>query len=61
VGHTVYVAIDGKAASRSVVPGLAHNGYVAVTGDLKPGELAIVRGNERLRPDQDIKVIRQMQ
>ena len=61
MGHTVYVAIDGKAASRSVVPGLAHNGYVAVTGDLKPGELAIVRGNERLRPDQDIKVIRQMQ
>jgi membrane fusion protein (multidrug efflux system) len=60
-GHTVYVAVDGKAIPRSVQPGLAHNGYVAVTGDLKPGELAIVRGNERLRPDQDIKVIRQMQ
>jgi RND family efflux transporter MFP subunit len=60
-GQTVYLALDGKAVPRAVQPGLAHNGYVAVTGELKPGDLAIVRGNERLRPDQDIKVIREIQ
>ena len=60
-GQTVFVALDGKAIPRGVQSGLAYNGYVAVTGELKPGELAIVRGNERLRPQQDIQVIRQLQ
>jgi len=60
-GQTVYLAVDGKAVPRQIQSGLAHNGYVAVTGGLNPGDLAIVRGNERLRPDQAIKVIRQLQ
>lgn len=60
-GQTVFVAVDGKAVPRNVETGLAHSGYVAVTGDLKPGDLAIVRGNERLRPDQPIKIIREIQ
>lgn len=60
-GQTVFVAAEGKALPRKVVAGLAYNGYVAVTGDLKPGDLAIVRGNERLRPEQAVKVIRQLQ
>ena len=60
-GQTVFLAVDGKAVPRSVKPGLAYSGYVAITGDLKAGDLAIVRGNERLRPDQAIKIIRQMQ
>ena len=60
-GQTVYLAIDGKAVPRAIESGMAYNGYVAVTGDLKAGDLAIVRGNERLQPDQAIKVIRQIQ
>ena len=30
---------------------------VAVRGDLKPGEAVVIRGNERLRPGQAVKVV----
>ena len=57
-GQVVYLARDGQALSRPVEAGLAHQGYVAVTGDLAPGDLAVVRGNERLRDGQAVRVIR---
>ena len=57
-GQVVYLARDGKAHSRAVETGLAHQGYVAVTGELAPGDLAVVRGNERLRDGQAVRVIR---
>ena len=57
-GQVVYLARDGKALSRPVETGLAHQGYVAVRGDLAPGDLAVVRGNERLRDGQAVRVIR---
>lgn len=60
-GMVVYLAIDDKAVSRPVKPGLAYSGYVAVDGDLQPGDQAIVRGNERLRDGQPIRIIRKQQ
>ena len=58
MGQAVYLAVEGKAEMRPVRIGQAHQGYVAVEGDLPPGALAIVRGNERLQPGQDVRVVR---
>ncbi len=57
-GQVVYLARDGKAVSYPVQTGLAHKGYVAVTGELAPGDLAVVRGNERLTDGQTVRIIR---
>ena len=57
-GQVVYLVRDGKALSRPVETGLAHQGYVAVTGELAPGDLTVVRGNERLRDGQAVRIIR---
>ena len=57
-GQVVYLARDGQAISRPVEAGLAHQGYVAVTGELAAGDLAVVRGNERLRDGQAVRIIR---
>ncbi len=57
-GQVVYLARDGMAHGRPVEAGLAHQGYVAVTGELAPGDLAVVRGNERLRDGQAVRIIR---
>ncbi len=39
-----------------VVLGVAKGSYVQVEGDLKPDQLVITKGNERIRPDQDVKI-----
>ena len=57
-GQVVYLARDGTALSRPVETGLAHKGYVAVTGELAPGDLAVVRGNERLTDGQAVRILR---
>ena len=57
-GQVVYLARDGKAVQHPVETGLAHKGYVAVTGELAPGDLAVVRGNERLMDGQAVRIIR---
>jgi len=60
-GEMVFLAVEGKAVSTPVQSGLAHSGFVAVEGKLKAGDLAIVRGNERLRDGQDIRILRKHQ
>jgi membrane fusion protein (multidrug efflux system) len=60
-GQVVFVVLEGKAVRRLVQTGLAHQGFVAVKGNLKVGDLAIVRGNERLRDGQAVKVVRKLQ
>ncbi len=57
-GPVVYLARDGQAVSRPVKTGLAHKGYVAVTGELALGDLVVVRGNERLADGQAVRIIR---
>lgn len=60
-GAQVFVAQQDKATSRPVQVGVPYNGYVAVEGQLAPGELVIVRGNERLREGQAIRVLRKQE
>jgi multidrug efflux system membrane fusion protein len=60
-GQVVFLAVEGKAVSRPVKAGLAYNNLIAVEGELRPGDLAVVRGNERLREGQDVRVVRKHQ
>jgi RND family efflux transporter MFP subunit len=48
-----------KARPVSVQLGAAWEGYLQVTGDLKPGESVVVQGNERLRPGQAVVIVRE--
>ncbi|NQV83464.1 MAG: efflux RND transporter periplasmic adaptor subunit [Rhodospirillales bacterium] len=50
----VYLAFDGKADIRPVSLGEAVGSRFIVLGGLVPGDLVVVRGNERLRPGQPI-------
>jgi RND family efflux transporter MFP subunit len=52
----VYIAADGKANIRPVQTGAAVGGRFEVLSGVTPGELAVIRGNERLRPDQDVTI-----
>ncbi len=45
---------DSKAFPVSVMVEGYHDGSAAVSGDLKAGDMVVVRGNERLRPGQDV-------
>jgi len=51
----VYAAIDGKAVATPLVLGVAVGDRLEIKSGLAAGALVVVRGNERLRPDQDIK------
>ena len=53
-GWTVFVAADGKAQPRPIEIGVALGDRYEVLSGLAPGDLVVVRGNERLRPGQDI-------
>ncbi len=60
-GTVVYVANGEMVAMRPVKTGMAYQGLVAVEGDLQPGDLVVVRGNERLRDGQAVRIIRKQQ
>ncbi len=51
----VFVVEDGVARMRPVDLAEAVGGRFEVVRGLKPGELAVVRGNERLRPEQKVR------
>ncbi len=53
-GAIVFIAKDGKAVLRPVELGGPVNNRLVVISGLKAGELAVIRGNERLRPGQDL-------
>ena len=54
MGDSVFVVEDGIANPRPVVLGEAAGTRFAVLSGLAPGELVVVRGNERLRPGQPV-------
>ncbi len=54
-GWIVFTDADGKAMPRPVEIGTAIEDRFEVISGLKPGDLAVVRGNERLRPGQAIE------
>ena len=49
----------GKARAVPVQVGVASGRLIQVKGNLKRGEHVVIRGNERLRPGQDV-VIREI-
>lgn len=53
-GWTVFVADEGKAQPRQVQIGVPAGDRYEVLSGLAPGDMVVVRGNERLRPGQDI-------
>lgn len=53
-GWQVFVAEDGKAQPRTVEIGVPIGDRYEVLSGLAPGDTVVVRGNERLRPGQDI-------
>ncbi|MCP5365893.1 MAG: efflux RND transporter periplasmic adaptor subunit [Hyphomicrobiales bacterium] len=52
--NIVFVVVGGQAKIRPVELGEAVGPRFQVTGGLKPGDVVVVRGNERLRPNQDV-------
>ncbi len=55
-GRVVFVATDGKAQPRQVQLGVAAGDRFEVLDGLETGDLAVIRGNERLRPGQDVRI-----
>ncbi|MDH5489134.1 MAG: efflux RND transporter periplasmic adaptor subunit [Rhodospirillaceae bacterium] len=54
--QVVFVAVEGKAKMQPVSLGEAIGQRFIVIGGLQPGDRVVVRGNERLRPEQDINI-----
>jgi len=55
-GETVYrIADDGSAEMVSVESGSASGAWIAVRGEIRPGDKVITRGNERLMPGQAVE------
>ncbi len=53
-GYYVYVVEEGKAIRKRVLVGESSGGRFVVLEGLEAGMLAVVRGNERLRPGQPV-------
>jgi RND family efflux transporter MFP subunit len=53
-GWMVFVAEDGKAVPKPVTTGRASAGGLEVLSGIKEGDYVVIRGNERLRPNQAI-------
>ncbi|MBI3113302.1 MAG: efflux RND transporter periplasmic adaptor subunit, partial [Rhodospirillales bacterium] len=53
-GRVVYVVQGSEASARNVVLGDAVGNRFIVKAGLKPGDMVVVRGNERLRPGQKV-------
>ena len=54
-GALVFVVTEGAARPRPVRLGEAVGGRFEVINGLEPGDLVVVRGNERLRPGQKVR------
>lgn len=57
-GTAVYTVVDQQARLVPVRTGAEHGSRIEAEGDLTPGLLVVVRGNERLRPGQPVMITR---
>ncbi len=55
--HHIFIVNDNKAHLIRVEKGEAYGSQVAIEGDVSAGQWVVVEGNERLRPDQPVKII----
>ncbi|MBW1897307.1 MAG: hypothetical protein JRI47_09645 [Deltaproteobacteria bacterium] len=53
----VFVAADHVAQPVMVEVLGYHDGNVSIRGAVKPGDKVVIRGNERLRPGQPLKIL----
>jgi HlyD family secretion protein len=53
----VFVVRDGAARPVPVKTGIAVDSLIQVEGPVAAGDLVVVRGNERLRPNQPVQVV----
>ena len=56
-GTVVYIVKDDKAHIVPVRVGPAHGDLIEIQGRLKAGSNVVVRGNERLRPGQPVRIM----
>ena len=57
-GNTfVYIVVEGIVKPVPIKVGIAYNDMLQALGPLEKGQLVVTRGNERLRPDQPVKVV----
>ena len=52
----VFVVVDGVADMRDIQTGEASGNRIEVLDGLSPGDLTVVRGNERLQPQQQVVI-----
>ena len=57
--HHLFLVRDGKAVLMPVKKGYSYGGHVVVEGNISADQLAVVEGNERLRPGQAVRMIGQ--
>jgi len=53
----VYIVNNGSVQPVPVSPGFAFEDLIQVSGQISKGQQVVIRGNERLRPNQPVKVI----
>jgi RND family efflux transporter MFP subunit len=56
--RVVFVVEGGKVQAVPVDLGVAKGGLIQVKGSLQQGQQVVVQGNERLRPGQEVEVVR---
>jgi membrane fusion protein (multidrug efflux system) len=55
-GRVAYVIEEGKAVQRKVNTGIEEGGKVQIVSGLKPGEILVVAGNEKLKDGVAVRV-----
>ena len=53
----IYVVSEGAAQPLPVSTGMAYEDKIQVIGPVETGQLVVVKGNERLMPNQPVKII----
>ncbi len=58
-GRKNVFVVDAKNTAKAVPvqTGVLQKGFIEVKGDLKPGDLVVTRGGERLRPGMSLKIL----
>jgi len=57
-GTSLFRLNDSNAAEKvNISTGIASGDFIQVEGNLAPGDRVVIRGGERLRPGQEVKVI----
>jgi len=53
----IYIVNEGAAQPLPVTTGMAYEDKIQVIGQVQTGQLVVVKGNERLMPNQPVKII----